>query len=193
MSLVLSSPRLTPLLSRLIFLTSFGPRLILFPLYHHHHHHHPPPSPPPLHPPILHHYTRYPRPSPPFTSSPSVPAKPSSSAVSLSEPSTYRDAIAHPEWQFGMAEEIVALEHTDTWDLVPHPPTILITRKWVYKIKTRSDGSIECYKACLVARGFSSSMVVIMRRLLLLLLTGAPFILLLRWLLFVGGPSLNLT
>ena len=51
-----------------------------------------------------------------------------------------------------MAEEIAALERTGTWDLVPLPPQVTpITCKWVYKIKTHSDGSLEHYKARLVA------------------------------------------
>lgn len=54
-----------------------------------------------------------------------------------------------------MAEEIGALESTGTWDLVPRPPHVrLITCKWVYKVRTRSDGSLERYKVCLVAHGF---------------------------------------
>ena len=71
------------------------------------------------------------------------------------EPTSYRQAVVHPEWQFAMAEELATLECIDTWDLVSLPPGVPpITCKWVYKVKTRSDGSLERYKARLVARGF---------------------------------------
>jgi hypothetical protein len=64
-------------------------------------------------------------------------------ATALSELASYRDAILHPEWQHAMAEEIAALERTGTWDLVPCPPCVRpITCKWVYKVKTHSDGSL---------------------------------------------------
>src|SRR6266508_6404451 len=112
----------------------------------------PPTSPPPLRP--------HPKSSPPVLSVPpqcynlrdwSTICRPArlgfvASASSLSEPTSYRDAVAHPEWQFAMAEEIAALERTGTWDLVPLSSSATpITCKWVYKIKTRSDGSIERY------------------------------------------------
>jgi hypothetical protein len=75
--------------------------------------------------------------------------------TALFEPTSYRDAILHPEWQHAMAEEIAALEWTSMWDLLPCPPRVRpITCKWVYKVKTRSDGSLKRYKARLVARGF---------------------------------------
>ena len=71
------------------------------------------------------------------------------------EPTSYRDAVAHPEWQLAVVEEIAALERIGTWDLVSLPRRVRpITCKWVYKIKTRSDGSLERYKARLVTRGF---------------------------------------
>jgi hypothetical protein len=54
-----------------------------------------------------------------------------------------------------MADEISALERTGTCDLVSYLPRVrLITCKWVYKVKTRSDGSLERCKARLIARGF---------------------------------------
>jgi hypothetical protein len=69
-------------------------------------------------------------------------------ATALSEPTSYHEAILHPEWQHAMAEEIAALERTGTWNLVPCPPRIrLITYKWVYKIKSRSVGSPSDFTA----------------------------------------------
>jgi hypothetical protein len=75
--------------------------------------------------------------------------------TALSEPASYQDAILHPEWQHTMVKEIATLERNGTWDLVPCPPRVCpITCKWVYKVKTRFDGSLEHYKTRLVGCGF---------------------------------------
>ena len=55
-----------------------------------------------------------------------------------------------------MKEELDALTKNHTWDLVTLPPRqFVVGCKWIYKIKTCSDGFIERYKACLVAKGFT--------------------------------------
>ena len=55
-----------------------------------------------------------------------------------------------------MKEELDALHETRTWDLDDLPSgKTAIGCKWVYKIKTRSDGTINRYKARFVARGFT--------------------------------------
>jgi hypothetical protein len=41
------------------------------------------------------------------------------------------------------------------WFLNFHPSMNVVSSRWVYRIKHRVDGSIERYKACLVARGFT--------------------------------------
>nr|XP_020174438.1 uncharacterized mitochondrial protein AtMg00810-like [Aegilops tauschii subsp. strangulata] len=54
-----------------------------------------------------------------------------------------------------MQEEFDALQRNRTWHLVPRPPRAnVITGKWVFCHKTRRDGSLECYKARWVVRGF---------------------------------------
>jgi len=55
-----------------------------------------------------------------------------------------------------MDEELSALHKTDTWDLVPLSPSkSVVGCRWVYKIKTNFDRSIERYKARLVAKEYS--------------------------------------
>ena len=51
--------------------------------------------------------------------------------------------------------EIQALRQNGTWQLVsPRPGINIIDSKWVFKVKRHADGSIERYKAWLVAKGF---------------------------------------
>ena len=60
-----------------------------------------------------------------------------------------------------MKEALDALHKTGTWDLVDLPSgKYVIGCKWVYKIKTRSDGTIDRYKARLVSRGFTQEYVI---------------------------------
>lgn len=72
------------------------------------------------------------------------------------EPETFAEAFQNSDWSKAMQEEIAALKRNQTWELVPKPRDVEpFSCKWVYKIKRRTDGSIERHKAHLVARGFS--------------------------------------
>jgi hypothetical protein len=55
-----------------------------------------------------------------------------------------------------MTEEHQSIMKNDVWEIVPRPKEkIVVTSKWVYKIKDASDISVDKYKARFVARGFS--------------------------------------
>nr|CAD1827245.1 unnamed protein product [Ananas comosus var. bracteatus] len=71
------------------------------------------------------------------------------------EPHCYTEAVKDPNWMQAMSVEYNALLDNATWILVPPDRAQnLIGCKWVYKIKQKADGSIERYKARLVAQGF---------------------------------------
>jgi len=76
-----------------------------------------------------------------------------------SKPHSFREAMT-PEnaqqWVDALAEEMAVYELNGTWELVEGPPGVKpIVSRWVLKIKHYADGSVERYKACLVAKGFS--------------------------------------
>ncbi|KAH0734949.1 hypothetical protein KY285_010656 [Solanum tuberosum] len=74
----------------------------------------------------------------------------------LKEPNTNKEALGSPHWLAIMQEEINALHTNKTWILVPKSPGInLVGSKWVFKTKLKADGTIDRYKAKLVAREFS--------------------------------------
>jgi len=76
--------------------------------------------------------------------------------ATLHEPHSYREASTNPLWQDAIKEELDALHKNHTWDLVDLPRgKSVVGCKWVYKIKTCSDGTVDRYKARFVARGFT--------------------------------------
>ncbi|GJW80502.1 ribonuclease H-like domain-containing protein [Tanacetum coccineum] len=71
------------------------------------------------------------------------------------EPKTYFEASKYSHWTDAMNQEMDALLRNGTWELVDLPEgRKAIGSKWIYKIKFRSSGEIDRYKARLVAQGF---------------------------------------
>ena len=55
-----------------------------------------------------------------------------------------------------MEKEIGSLHDNNVWELVELPADRkAVGSKWVFKVKTNANGSIERYKARLVAQGYS--------------------------------------
>lgn len=75
------------------------------------------------------------------------------------EPRSFKEAISGPHaehWRAAIRVEIEALKRCNTWDVTDLPRTRrAIGCKWVFKIKLNSDGSVNKFKARMVAKGFS--------------------------------------
>lgn len=77
-------------------------------------------------------------------------------ATNIEEPFSYAEAAKDDRWCQAMNEEIVAMHQNGSWTVVPRPrDRNVVGSKWIYKIKYKADGSIDRFKARLVARGFT--------------------------------------
>nr|XP_033509640.1 uncharacterized mitochondrial protein AtMg00820-like [Nicotiana tomentosiformis]XP_033509641.1 uncharacterized mitochondrial protein AtMg00820-like [Nicotiana tomentosiformis]XP_033509642.1 uncharacterized mitochondrial protein AtMg00820-like [Nicotiana tomentosiformis]XP_033509643.1 uncharacterized mitochondrial protein AtMg00820-like [Nicotiana tomentosiformis] len=78
--------------------------------------------------------------------------------VSLFSFQNLREAFTDPKWKQAMLEEMKALSKIETWKLVTSPPdNMLAGCKWVFIVKHKADGSIERFKARLMAKGFTQT------------------------------------
>lgn len=77
------------------------------------------------------------------------------------EPRSFKEAMKQEpkerqKWWEAALSEIQSLVENGTFELVELPRGVkAIGSRWVFKVKRNTDGSIERYKACLVAQGFS--------------------------------------
>nr|GEU87943.1 hypothetical protein [Tanacetum cinerariifolium] len=71
------------------------------------------------------------------------------------EPKTYKEALTQSCWIEAMQEELNEFKRLEVWELVPRPDKVMvITLKWIYKVKLDELGGILKNKARLVARGY---------------------------------------
>ncbi|GJR86296.1 integrase, catalytic region, zinc finger, CCHC-type containing protein [Tanacetum coccineum] len=75
--------------------------------------------------------------------------------LTVVEPKTYKDALTQSCWIKAMQEELNEFERLEVWELVPRPDKVMvITLKWIYKVKLDELGGILKNKAWLVAHGY---------------------------------------
>lgn len=72
----------------------------------------------------------------------------------VNDPKKLTNALNDPMWLEAMHEKLLALDRNNTWVLVLRTLDMnVVGSKWMHKTKFKSDGSVERYKARLVAQG----------------------------------------
>ena len=70
----------------------------------------------------------------------------------ITEPRTYAQASKHPVWIEAMNTEYQALLRNQTWTFVSPPlGAHIVGCRWIYKVKYKPDGSVDMFKARLLA------------------------------------------
>ena len=74
--------------------------------------------------------------------------------IQSSLPKNTCEALKEPKWKKAIEDEYNALMKNKTWTLIPNSQSYkLVGNKWVYRVKENLDGTINKYKAMLVAKG----------------------------------------
>ncbi|GJX81344.1 retrovirus-related pol polyprotein from transposon TNT 1-94 [Tanacetum coccineum] len=69
--------------------------------------------------------------------------------------SSYKEALNESCWIEAMQEELNEFERLEVWELIPHPDRVMIiTLKWIFKVKLDELGGVLKNKARLVVRGY---------------------------------------
>ncbi|GJZ74978.1 retrovirus-related pol polyprotein from transposon TNT 1-94 [Tanacetum coccineum] len=75
--------------------------------------------------------------------------------LSSIKPKSYKEALMKSSWIEAMQEELNEFERLEVWELVSRPDHVMIiTLKWIYKVKLDELGGVLKNKALLVARGY---------------------------------------
>ncbi|GKD98891.1 retrovirus-related pol polyprotein from transposon TNT 1-94 [Tanacetum coccineum] len=83
----------------------------------------------------------------------SIPIPKPSSEESSSQ--SYKEALTKSCWIEAMQEELNEFERLEVWKLVPRPNSVMIiTLKWIYKVKLDKLGGVLKNKARMVERGY---------------------------------------
>jgi len=75
---------------------------------------------------------------------------------SVEIPKNVQEALQVLEWKKAISEEMRVFKKNYTWEVMGLPKgKTTVGCKWVFTVKYNSDGSLERYKAQLVAKGFT--------------------------------------
>ncbi|KAI5317378.1 hypothetical protein L3X38_037085 [Prunus dulcis] len=76
----------------------------------------------------------------------------------VSIPSNVQEALKDPKWTQAMNDEMEALQKNSTWNMTILPKgKRTVGCRWIYTVKFKADGTIERYKAKLVAKGYTQT------------------------------------
>eukprot|EP00253_Pinus_taeda_P024398 PITA_24398 len=66
------------------------------------------------------------------------------------EPSSFEEAVQQPVWVDAMVEEYDSIIRNSVWDVLPRPQDkLVVSSRWIYKVKQAVDGNVEKPKASL--------------------------------------------